>query len=427
MNRAFQRLAGVFVFWMVGCIPAAGTCQDRSAVSAKIQERTGHGIRSKGKDAGLPARVNLEDGLSDEEAVAIALWNNAGFQAELARLGIARAELTDTRFWRNPAFSLLFPLGPKQLEATVSWPIDQLWLRPRRLRIAQKDLDRISETLVQEGLNLAREVRVAYADAQFTAQRHALAEQRATIIREIAEITQARVRAGDISELEATRQQTEVAMALEQASRSARDAKLAMERLRGLLGWSETGREFQIAAPSPGQRPLGELAALLKDALAARPDVRAAELAVEAAAERARLEKSRIFALTAMLDINAEGREGFEAGPGLQGEAPLFSLNQGGRDRARAELEAAMQRYTATRNRVAQEVRESVIAHEAARASARRWRDEILPRARQEAELARKAYEAGDASYLAWLTAQRVASEAASQAAEAEWEMARTV
>jgi outer membrane protein, heavy metal efflux system len=44
------------------------------------------------------------------------------------------------------------------------------------------------------------------------------------------------------------------------------------------------------------------LAGLLKDAIASRPDVRAAEIAVEAAGARMGWEKSRIVAVTAVLD-----------------------------------------------------------------------------------------------------------------------------
>ena len=83
------------------------------------------------------------------------------------------------------------------------------------------------------------------------------------------------------------------------------------------------------------------------EALASRPDVRAAELRVEAAAKKLGWERSRILALSAVLDANGSGSEGFEAGPGVEGSIPLFDRNQGGRARASADLEVASRQYVA--------------------------------------------------------------------------------
>src|SRR5690349_9350309 len=89
----------------------AGTAPDRAAVDREIRDRTNAGLRTD-ENAGLPPNTTLEDGLSSQEAVAIALWNSPAFQATLADLGIARAELVDAGLLRNPVFSLLFPVGP---------------------------------------------------------------------------------------------------------------------------------------------------------------------------------------------------------------------------------------------------------------------------------------------------------------------------
>jgi outer membrane protein, heavy metal efflux system len=64
----------------------------------------------------------VDDGLSRDEAVAIALWNNAAFQVSVSQLGFARADLADAGLISNPVLSLLFPWGPKQLEWTLRWP-----------------------------------------------------------------------------------------------------------------------------------------------------------------------------------------------------------------------------------------------------------------------------------------------------------------
>ena len=79
------------------------------------------GIRVEGT-APLPPDASIDDGLTSQEAVAIALWNSPSFQATLADLGIARADLVEAGLLRNPVFSLLFPVGSQaaRMDAAVS-------------------------------------------------------------------------------------------------------------------------------------------------------------------------------------------------------------------------------------------------------------------------------------------------------------------
>ena len=120
----------------------------------------------------------------------------------------------------------------------------------------------------------------------------------------------------------------------------------------------------------------GPAADLLKRALAARPDLRAAELAVEAAAARLGWEQSRILTLTAVLDANGQGSEGFEAGPGIDIGIPLFNRNQGGRLRAQSELQRASAAYVQLQQQVGLDVREASALFEQARQSRLAWGDQ---------------------------------------------------
>src|SRR5262245_20396478 len=142
----------------------AATCSALACASArladsqpgeKIRERTGALPRLAVGEYSIPPNVVVDDGITREEAVAIALWNNAGFQARVAQLGFARADLVDAGVLTNPVLSVLFPVGPKQLEATIRWPIEALWERPRRLKAAGLSYSAAAEGLVQTGLDTA--------------------------------------------------------------------------------------------------------------------------------------------------------------------------------------------------------------------------------------------------------------------------------
>ena len=118
-------------------------------------------------------------------------------------LGIARADLVEAGLLRNPILSLLFPLGPKQLEFTLQYPFEVLWQRPARVGAARLNAQAIGERLVWDALSLVAQVRTAHADALTADRRLVLATQNAELTRRLADITDARLRAGDISDLEA--------------------------------------------------------------------------------------------------------------------------------------------------------------------------------------------------------------------------------
>jgi hypothetical protein len=54
-------------------------------------------------------------------------------------------------------------LGPKQLEFTTYQAVEAIWLRPIRRRAAELDLCEVSQQMIQNGLNTARDVSTAHA------------------------------------------------------------------------------------------------------------------------------------------------------------------------------------------------------------------------------------------------------------------------
>ena len=84
-------LAPTVVLALAACgTPDISTPQD---ISDRIRQQTGHATRERSADSAMPAGVSIADGMTESEAIAIALWNNSGFQESLADLGIAHADL----------------------------------------------------------------------------------------------------------------------------------------------------------------------------------------------------------------------------------------------------------------------------------------------------------------------------------------------
>lgn len=384
-------------------IPGVHAQSSSTPSPSVIEQRIARGEVKSSKAvtaASIPEGVSLSDGLTEDEAVAVALWNNATFNADLTALGFARAELKEAGLLRNPVLSVLFPIGPKQLEAIVNLPLELLWQRPRRVAAAKTNVLRVAESLEQNALNLVRDVRLAYSDVLLAQDRATLSANVVETRRPIPTIMEARFRVGDISELEMNAARIEARTVEEEAARLAREVPIVKERLRFLLGLSAEQTAFEIA-PATFEPGVPEDAdKLLREAFAARPDLRAAELAIEAAGQRAKWERSRIFSVIAALDMNGQGTRGFEAGPGIAVDVPIFNRNQGGISRAEAEVELALRQYVLVRQQIATEVQEARAQLVQARESLTAMRERIMPRLEEDVRIWQASFKDGEVPYL---------------------------
>jgi cobalt-zinc-cadmium efflux system outer membrane protein len=426
MTFRFNRRVAPAVLWLCGAVGCAttGKAPDRNEIAESIRSRTGASIRIEAGPPSIPTGISLDDGLTADEAVAVALWNSPSFEASLSDLGVARADVVEAGLLKNPVLSLLFPWGPKQLEWTLQFPAEVFWQRPRRVAMATASAQAVGQRLVLDGLRLVADVRLAFADATGGDARLALATENAALAKRIAAIAEARLRAGDISELEARTARSDAAQVQASVLALSHERDLARVTLLELMGLDPPAQPFvltrALAVPA-----CPAVNALMEEALAARPDVRAAEIGIEAAGERARWERSRVLTLMATLDANAEGSEGYEMGPGFVAELPAFSRNQGGVSRAAAELERASRSYLAVRATVAADVRRASIRLQQAQQAFGIWSGEIVPELEIEQRQAESAYQAGEVALLSLLDASRRLVQARIQAADAGIELER--
>jgi cobalt-zinc-cadmium efflux system outer membrane protein len=407
--------------WLLGGGCSVTPRHDRPWLQKELGDRLGGGLPLRAEqpsgEASLPSGVSLDGPLGEREAVSVALWNNATLQAELAQLGLARADLYDAGLLPNPTFLIFFPLGPKQLEFRIGWPIEWLWQRPSRLKAAHRDAERLARTLVSTGLDLVRDVKSALVDLWLAQERSRLRQEAEKLWREIGTLTEARLRAGDISEVEASGAKVESLAAAEQAKRARREVSIVEARLRALLGVATLHPAPLSAAPPVGPAPgetLPPAAELERSALAGRPDLRAAELAIEAAAARVGVERARIVQAIGYLDAvggglpGTSGKQGaLELGPGLMVTLPIFNQNQAGRSRAHAELLRAAWRYVAVQQAILSEVRqarEQVLQADEALAI---WSAEVVQPLEANVKSSLRAYQRGADAYLIVLDATR--------------------
>jgi len=408
----------VLILLVAGC--AAQSTYNRSYVSKGIHERTDYelGQISKPGEFHLPDGVSLDDGLSEDEAVAVALWNNAQFQADLAALGFARADLIEADMLANPVFSLLFPIGPKALEMGLDVPIDSIWQRPRRIAAAKLDAQSLSENLIEHGLALIRDVRTTYADQWSAEERVRLAEQNARLQIQMVELAHAQLRAGDISELEASNVYVDSLRAADIVKVFSEEAAVSRLHLNALLGLISNDARFDITPSKIAPGAQVSIDKLLQTAFAARPDLRAAEIMIEAAGERLGWEKSKVYNLIAIIDAKDEGADSLTVGPGFSVEIPIFNQNDGQIARAKAELEQTTRQYEAVRQNIILQVRQAHTKYISAQEEFDLWNIGIVPALEETVQRTQKSLAAGAVSYLSVLQAREKLVEARMRRAE---------
>ncbi len=385
---------------------------DRSPVSKSVEQRTGHGLNPATRaeslrTPGVPPGLRFTGELTEDDAVAIALWNNSALNAALGSLGLARADLVEAGLLRNPSLQMLLPVGLKPFEMVIQTPIEALWQRPRRRAVARLNLSAVSEALVEHGLDTARNARLAHTALDLAERKVRIAGAALELRRQIAELTGKRLAAGDISEFDAHTARMEVRSFEDTFEQFRGDLNAAGERLRMILGLRGSGDALRVTGEETVITWLPALEPLLETALGSRPDLRAAELGIELAVLRARWERSRILNLIApLLSVKGVGTpSALRGGPGFFADLPVFHRNQGQIARADVEVERAALLYLSARDRVELEVREAYARLRPAAESLDRIRGQVLPAVRRYIALAERAYERGDASYLTVLEA----------------------
>jgi outer membrane protein, heavy metal efflux system len=381
---------------MAGC-HATPSISDHLSVSANLSQRVGQSMpaESPAGEMTLPPGASFDDGLTDDEAVSIALWNNAAFQELLVDLGLARSDLIQAGLLPNPEAGYFLPMGNKPFKYLFDFPLESLWLRPVRIRSAAHEVERASERLTQAGLDLMRDVRQAYADVVLAKERVRIAGEAVKLRGRIAELAQKRLNAGDISPQEAATARIDSLQAEQDAARIAFEVPIAEERLRNLMGFGPLRGPLTLdPLPPPAARNF-DSDALAHDAMATRPDALAAAEAVAAAEERVRFAKIGWVRFLGIADATS-GRNGHEFGPALRLTLPIFNWNEGGIARAEAELERAKRNQRTVAYQIILDVQRSYLQYRQACTELEILQTKVRPEVEAAIRRAQGAYQEGN-------------------------------
>jgi cobalt-zinc-cadmium efflux system outer membrane protein len=275
-------------------------------------------------------------------------------------------------------------------------------------RLSRADAERTLTALVKQQYV---QVVLARAALGFASEQAAAAAQTASLVA-------LRFKAGDVSEADSARAETQKLEAERAVDAAQQALALAKASLAFLLGVREASPAFDVDPQLPPSTPPGSLAGATADSLLAqarekRPDLAAARAQLASAEATVALAKRQRFpdvALVGGYQQEGHGQEAIQpptATIGVSLPLPVFYRNGGEITKAEAALRTQTVQREKLDAQVASDVASAFAAYQSAAARVQRMESRGLDRARRARDLVEYQYKRGAASLLELLDAQR--------------------
>ncbi len=439
MDNSMWRIALLQSLLLCACASVeVDPTPDQDAARALIREASGiadlHAAQSAPMSDEQIARA-LADGLSLDDALRLALLNNARLQAGFSGLGVGRADFVQAGLLTNPSLGLglLVPIdgGRGNFTADLAQSFFDLWQLPARQEVARTAIEQRILELSRFAGELLAETKLAYLESVAAEMLRETSLESAVLARSGVEALEYLQQAGAGSPIEVSLARTHALSAELVAAQHEREALTARRRLASLLSLHRDLLGVELSDPLPEPRTQGlDREALVARALSTRLDLRAAHWAVASADGEVELERRRS---RAQLDVGASierpergSSVDLLAGPTASLELPIFDNNGAQLRRAQYRRDELSRELEALAAEVAQDVRAAVDRAESSARSARFIALELLPQAERGAELVQRAFSLGDVTRLSWLEAQARVLEARRIGIEAMLEAAKS-
>jgi cobalt-zinc-cadmium efflux system outer membrane protein len=364
-------------------------------------------------------RVSLDD------ALALLRRQSPELLAGALRVQAARGDVVTARLLPNPSLSGTvenLPLGrtnPPGLGAgdTVAGTVGvqeeiQLWGR-RGARVAAARGREAAAEAERADLErqLAFEVRTRFVSVLEAGERLRLARENLARYRDTVSVSQRRAREGEIAPAEFDKIALEQRRFEREVDEAEVDRREAVSALLPLLGIDARDVEPVGALALPAARD--DVDALVEEALARRPDLRAAEHAREAADAALRLARAERWPDPTLglqythSEFTVSGDLANQLGTTLSVPLPVFDRNQGEIVRAESEALIAGHEVDRLRLEIPAEVRSAARTYAVVRDRVRRFERAYLRQAESAREAAEASYREGVVSLLELLEAER--------------------
>ena len=393
--RTRLTLAALALFVLGGCATVSNDA-GFGPVEQTAKDRLGKDVKWARSDADRDAidkRVAklLEQPLSADDAVQIALLNNKGLQASFSELGISEADRVQAGRLPNPGFSFgrLTQGSSVEIDRSIQFNLARLLMLPTINQIESRRFEQTRGAVALSVLSLASETRKAYylAVAADETGRYMLQVQ--TAAEAGAELARRQTQAGNWNKLQQAREQSFYADAALNLARSQLVITVARERLTRLMGLWGQQTQFRLPERLPDlPKAPNDLPDIEQTAMAQRMDVQAAKLGTEQVAKNLGLTRATRFinVLEAGAVRNSYNDAPTQRGYTISVELPLFDWGGARVAKAEAVYMQAVNRTAETAVNARSEVRGAYTNYRTSYDIARHFRDEIVPLQRRISE-----------------------------------------
>lgn len=407
----------VLIVVATGCAPTLDTQISRVRVLARADRLPA--LREERVDSQVDAQASklLEQPLSAETAVRIAVLNNRELRAQLRELGIPTSELLTAGLVANPTVEFeLLPERDSRYELRAEYDITSLIMAPLRRSAAQASLEAARLRAAGAVVQLGFDTRSKVFALQAAMQRKQLAQQSLDTLAAARDAAQAILNAGNISPLDAASQiasyertrATVAGLELEVAER-----REELQRALGLHGDATRWTLAESLGVAPGS--IEALDDVERRALLANLDLRAANKTLDSLAKQSGIVRTQAWLPEIAADVHAlrvRGETTGEAdswrwGAGASVQLPLFDRGQGRLRGIEAQFDAAMERYVGLAIDLRSSARDTRNRLVSSHARAKQYQDVILPAQRTVLEQTLLQYNAMQIGIFQLLQARR--------------------
>ncbi|MFL6227621.1 MAG: TolC family protein [Pyrinomonadaceae bacterium] len=352
------------------------------------------------------------------DAVSIFLRQNLQLVAARYDIDTAEAEKLTARLRPNPQLSVGtsdLPLnfaGPLIKEQTLSYGISQTvelgGKRSKRMAAADANAELARGAFQTVVWQLTNDVKRKFYAALLAESLLKLAQENQNTFAETLRQTTELYKVGEISGLELKRLEVEKLKFDTDVANSERDYEIAVRDLRVTLGGDYQTTDIAVAGTLDYQPYEFSLSELRDEALAARPDLKAAQLGERAADASIRLQDAqRIPDLTLGAGVEQVplGTSSFNFGVGVT--LPVFNRNQGERAKALIDRRRAQNQEQFITNQLLGDVDKALVAFQLQKRRVELFRTGVLTKVDEIQNLTEFSLKAGESSTLELLDAVR--------------------
>jgi outer membrane protein TolC len=291
---------------------------------------------------------------------------------------------------------LKFPeQGKTTIDLGIAADLISILKQPGQISIADNRLRSSAAEVVIVVLDVVAEVQERYLAIQSLDGQLAVLEERRGISDQLIDLAQARLEAGEGTQLDITTlqaQQVELETEIAEHALTLREERLALARL---IGRPSSDANWKVASWSPTTYVSSTTETKwIELALSHRPEVESRRWELAALGDELSQTGFSPFDGTEV-GVEAEKEDGWSVGPGVAVPLPLFDMGQAQRARASAAVIEARHQLTEVQRQVIEETRAAYVSFNASQAILARVRDELIPLQEKRLVLAEAQYKAG--------------------------------